>query len=180
MTQQRSSSRTALVALLIMCLGSVVVDAFVSPGVARLATQQPPGWTLTPRQPQHQNPRTGSITELNMFMGSDGGVLGIGTPELVRGLYRQDKCLSSILSQCTKKHTHTHKARKQLIFFAVALFLVPISFFQIFIVYNFVGGVFCIGPLGFVQTYQRSWKICSKCANLFGRSDLANWKQSRG
>lgn len=27
---------------------------------------------------------TSSATQLNMFMGSDGGILGIGTPELVR------------------------------------------------------------------------------------------------
>lgn len=33
---------------------------------------------------QHGNPRgSSSLTSLNMFMGSDGGLLGIGGPELV-------------------------------------------------------------------------------------------------
>jgi hypothetical protein len=74
-----------------MVSGSVA-NAFVSPGSAARPVQPQPGcWTLPPmvQQQQHQrsisNTRSSSSsTELHMFMGSDGGILGIGTPELVR------------------------------------------------------------------------------------------------
>ena len=46
--------------------------------------QQQPQQTYTKQQQyQHRRSRSSS-SELNMFMGSDGGILGVGTPEVVR------------------------------------------------------------------------------------------------
>ena len=46
----------------------------------RLPQQQ----TQQQRQQQARRHGTTTSSQLNMFMGSDGGILGIGTPELVR------------------------------------------------------------------------------------------------
>jgi Sec-independent protein translocase protein TatA len=83
-TQQQQRSR--LVAFLVLMVLGTVSHAFVSPGVATRPLQSQPGWTSPPvvsqQQRSIQNTRSSSSTELNMFMGSDGGILGIGTPEL--------------------------------------------------------------------------------------------------
>jgi hypothetical protein len=86
-------------------------------------------------------------TELNMFMGSDGGVLGIGTPELVSTsciLQRKPPiCLRSLTIHISFISRH---------------FFIPII-----LVHNFVGGLFCVGSLRFVQADEGNWKVGTKC-----------------
>jgi hypothetical protein len=85
-------------------------------------------------------------TELNMFMGSDGGILGIGTPEIVSAsciLQRKPSiCLQSLTIHVS---------------FISRNFFIPII-----LVHNFVGGLFCVGSLRFVQADEGNWKVCTK------------------
>jgi len=98
-------SRCRLSALILLCWAAPLsfVTSFQSPialsryGDRMVAPQRPA--VAVPSQNHHQ-----SSTSLNMFMGSDGGVLGIGTPELV-GLCVFDKicnCFFVFQAQVTK------------------------------------------------------------------------------
>ena len=79
--------RCRLVALVLIMVLGTGINAFVNPNTAARPLA-PPGWTTrNPSVVQGPNPisrSSNSNTELNSFMGSDGGILGIGTPELVR------------------------------------------------------------------------------------------------
>ena len=82
--------RCRLVALVLIMVLGTGINAFVNPNTAARPLA-PPGWTTrnptvvqAPTTPSPISRSTNSNTELNSFMGSDGGILGIGTPELVR------------------------------------------------------------------------------------------------
>jgi len=103
--------------------------------------------------------RSASSTQLNMFMGSDGGILGIGTPELVRG-YALTKfggfvslVAHRLLLDCVLCGSFSHSS---------------ISFsFVLCLVYNSCCRIFCIGAFRFVQIDQRGGKVCAKLTNLY-------------
>ena len=60
--------------------------AFVSSskGVAKSSPSMRENCAFLPSSVSYRPASAPSPTQLNMFMGSDGGILGIGTPELVR------------------------------------------------------------------------------------------------
>ena len=73
-------------AMALICSISTTTNAFVSPGVAPKSLLHQSNYNQLQRPSlaapsPSSRPRQG--TEL-YFMGSDGGILGIGTPELVR------------------------------------------------------------------------------------------------
>ena len=76
----------ALFVVVLLMGGVFPVEAFVV-----VPQQQQAGWLTSRSAPMEQQPQhpvtrgsCSSSTALNMFMGSDGGILGIGGPELVR------------------------------------------------------------------------------------------------
>lgn len=67
----------------LLCLGAPLSTlAFVS-NVQRPSAAKPLSSRTSFLPPMRRTP-TSSNTQLSMFMGSEGGILGIGTPELVR------------------------------------------------------------------------------------------------
>lgn len=78
-------------------------------------------------------------------MGSDGGILGVGGPELVRvlSLSLLDVSLSPSLSSHSN---HT------------SLVPIPISLKG----HNPIGRLLCLGTFRLVQVGQGSWKVCAK------------------
>lgn len=99
-----------VLSLLILVVGPLCTLAFVSKD--GMVTTRPPGINsnrspafLPPQQPfpsaagarQVGSTQSGSSsTQLNMFMGSDGGILGIGTPELVRDWKSRNSTMSGV------------------------------------------------------------------------------------
>lgn len=87
-----------------------------------------------------------SSSSLQMFLGSDGGLLGVGAPEVVSFLtnYRFPLYLACTLSM----YTHLQSSRSLL-------------------GDNFIGGLLCLGTIGFIQTHERNWKGHSKLSHPF-------------
>lgn len=83
-----SPSRIAIVVVfaLVVCLGSAFTTP-VSPSLgAQSVSSRFMGSTMkfVPRSSRTTTTRTKTKSQLNMFLGSDGGILGVGTPEVVR------------------------------------------------------------------------------------------------
>jgi hypothetical protein len=147
-TQQRRRSRVSpiVVALCTLLMGSA--EGFVPSGnpmpYKAFVTTPTPAKVL-------DVPARKTNTELNMFMGSDGGILGIGTPELVSA-----SCILQLKQAICLQALTIH------ISYVSRIFFVPII-----LVHNFVGGLFCIGSLRFVQGDEGNWKVCTKSEDFF-------------
>ena len=84
MTTTRSSSSRFFLSgmlLLLLLLASNPLHAFRS---TPLSVSRKTSFLAAPRVVKQAPRRTSSSTGLSMFMGSDGGLLGVGTPEVVR------------------------------------------------------------------------------------------------
>lgn len=165
-----------------LCLVGVPLStAFVSqsnslaqtstPGSSGLPGRVHPAFVNAPStsRPGFTSDRSQSSTELNMFMGSDGGVLGIGTPELVgsRGVFACE----------VRRNVIPALIHIRNIFCMYPLTLSGIFTASLLLVYNFVGGLFCLGSIRFVQIGQGDWKVCTELSNLYHRGHIDSGKQ---
>jgi len=81
--RRRIGFSLSVVAFAVLCVSNVVCFQPVLPQWSRQSYRGPLIASNPLKQPSRMNDKS-SATSLNSFMGSDGGLLGVGTPELVR------------------------------------------------------------------------------------------------
>jgi hypothetical protein len=143
---QQSRRLPVLMTLSVVWMGAV--SAFVPSGMTR---SQPVFQNDAFLPPHHQQklPSNRQSTELN-FMGSDGGILGVGPPELVCRrfvLFLLLLVFGELRVELTFMFTFFHSLPpfRFILFYWLMYFVFALSIYIQLIVYNFVGGLFCFG-----------------------------------
>ena len=165
---------------------SFVVSTTRQVSYSSTTKQQQPQQTYT-KQQQHQHRRSrSSSSELNMFMGSDGGILGVGTPEVVRHtllFWSEGEGSQSVTVLLTPGFFLLCSTVVFSIFcplFLFLLFLLSVCLIYLLCIHhvyvfipghNFVGRLLCLGPQRFVQIGPRSGEIHSKHSHPRQRFD---------
>ena len=151
-----------LVASILGCLFSMISSSRNTPAFASfpVATRQLSSSFSGARFVKvHRAPASRSTmkSELNMFMGSDGGILGIGTPEIVRSYYIYIYiCIVEYHILVISPEPPTS-----------SLFVSYSSLYSFSLVYNSLGGIFCLGSFRFVQAHEGNWKNLSTLSHLY-------------